>query len=406
MTTRFPEATPPDPAAVQSMLRQAIALRKQNNLDGTEQLLNAALAIDPQNYDAMHMLGVLKFESGDGTRAVELISTAIRINGTQAAAHYNLGNAFRLLKRHTEAVECYDRAVALRPDYARAYNNLANSLRDAGRSEQAISSYDRAVAIDPGFADAWHNRGNVLNELKRGDEAITSYRRALAAGGDAARLEFELAALGAGAMPASAPPLFVTNLFDGYAEKFDQHLVNGLNYQTPQAAVNAVSKLLDGSAREILDLGCGTGLCGPLLRPLAKTLTGVDLSQNMLNKAAERELYDELICAEAAQYLQTCKTDFDLVIATDVFVYIGDLNAVFAGARRALGAAGFFVFSVECGEKQDFVLQESKRYAHSEAYLRRLAGEHDLRIEQIESRFIRKDGAADISGLIAVMRRH
>ncbi len=404
ITPAFPAA--PDAAAIQTMLRQAIALRRQNDIAGTQNMLNAVLASDPRNYDALHLLGNLALETGDGGRAVELISKAIQIDGNQSAAHYNLGNALRFLKRHEEAIASYNRAIALRPDYARACNNLANSLQDAGRSKDAITSYDRAVAIEPGFADAWHNRGNVLNELKRSNEAITSYRRALAAGGDAARLEFELAALGAGAMPAAAPPLFVANLFDGYAEKFDQHLVNGLNYQTPQAAVDAVRKLLDGSALDILDLGCGTGLCGPLLRPLAKTLIGVDLSQNMLNKAAERKLYDELVCAEAAQYLQTCKTDFDLVIATDVFVYIGDLNAVFAGARRALGPAGFFVFSVERGEEMDFVLHESKRYAHSEAYLRRLAAAHSLPIEKIENHFLRKDGDTDISGLIAVMRRH
>lgn len=388
------------------MVHEAIALRQQNRIEDTDRLLRIALEIDPDNYDALHMLGVLATETGNGMLAIEMISAAIRIDNRHAVSHYNLGNAFRLLKRHEEAVACYDRAILLKPDYARAFNNRANSLWDLKRGPEAVASYEQALSFSPATADTWHNRGNVLNELGQKPEAIASYQKALAAGGDAARLNFELAALGAGSAPAAAPELFVANLFDGYAEKFDQHLVTELNYQTPQATVDTVRKILARSDLDILDLGCGTGLCGPLLRPLTKTLTGVDLSQNMLNKAKERKLYDELVCGEIAKYLQTKNNAFDLIIATDVFVYIGDLHAVFSGAGSALRQEGLFAFSVEREEHHEFVLRPSKRYAHSESYLRQLADRYGLHIEKIEPRFIRKDGENDIDGLIAVLRRN
>ncbi len=403
MTENHP---PQDPAALHALLQQAVVLRRQNDLAGTQRVLQAVLGIDARNYDALHMLGVLALDAGDGARAVELIGAAIGINGAHAAAHYNLGNALRLVGRTAEAIASYDRAIALRPEHARSHNNRANSLWDLKRYADAVAGYDRAVALEPGFADAWHNRGHALNELQRVDEAIDSYRRALAAGGDAARLEFELAALGAGSgpTPAAAPGRFVTNLFDRYAERFDEHLIGQLQYATPAAAVDAVRRVSAARELDVLDLGCGTGLCGPLLRPLARTLCGVDLSPRMLDKARERGGYDELVCADVAGFLQTRAAAYDLVIATDVFVYIGDLDAVFAGTRQALRTGGLFAFSVERGAEADFVLQPSKRYAHSEAYLRRLAAARGFDVASLEARFIRKDGATDIHGLIAVLR--
>ena len=386
------------------MLRQAMTLQRERNFAAAERLCREALMIDPQNYDALHMLGLLALEAGNRERAVELISAAIRVDDSQAAAHYNLGNALRLLKRHEEAIASYDRALALKPDSARAFNNRGNSLWDLKRNAEAVESYSRAVVIDPGFADAWHNRGHALNELKRADEAIESFRRAVAAGGDRARLDFELAALGAGNTPSTAPAQFVASMFDRYADNFDRHLVEDLKYQTPADAVDAVKRLIHSTGLNVLDLGCGTGLCGPLLRPLARSLTGVDLSANMLSKARARQVYDDLVCSDITKYLQTKFSGFDLVITTDVFIYIGDLAAVFAGVRRALKSGGLFAFSVEEGESGDFVLRKTKRYAHTGAYLRRLAGEHGFSVESLEPKFIRKDEDGDIGGLVAVLR--
>jgi len=399
------DPTPPvATTALPTMLREAIALRRQNDFAGAANIFRGVLAIDPRNFDALHLFGMLAADAGDATTAVERITAAIRINGTQAAAHYNLGNALRMLGRHEEAIASYERAIALKPDYARAFNNRANSLFDLKRYAEAVEGYGRATAIEPGFADAWHNRGHALNELKRFDEAIESYRQALAAGGDAARLEFELAALGAGTMPATAPENFVARLFDGYADNFDEHLVGKLKYETPAAAVSAVRQVTQAIDLDVLDLGCGTGLCGPLLRPFARSLAGVDLSQKMLDKARERKLYDELVCDDVVRTLENRPAAFDLVIATDVFVYIGDLEAVFAGAARALKAGGLFAFSVERSASKDFVLQQSRRYAHSEAYLQRLATVHGYAIKHLEQRFLRKDDDTDIAGLIVVMR--
>jgi predicted TPR repeat methyltransferase len=157
---------------------------------------------------------------------------------------------------------------------------------------------------------------------------------------------------------------------------------------------------------DVLDLGCGTGLCGPLLRPLARTLVGVDLSPKMLAKARERGGYDELVCAELAAYLAGQPQRFDVGVAADVFVYIGDLVDVFTGMCTVLRSGGLFGFSVEAGGETDFVLQPTHRFAHSLGYLRRLADAHEFAIASVESRVIRKDRDTDVSGHLVVMRRN
>ena len=387
------------------MRHQAIALRRQNDLAGTETLLREVLSADANNYDALHLLGVLEFENGRGETAARLIAAAIRVNSGEAAAHYNLGNALRLLERHAEAIASYERAIALKSNHWRAHNNGANCLADLHRHAEAVASYDRAIAIEPAWADTWHNRGKALVELKRFEEAIESFRRALAHGGDAGRLEFELAALRAAPAPVAAPEGFITSLFDRYADTFDKHLVGQLGYRTPGATVDAVRRMTTATELDVLDLGCGTGLCGPLLKPFARTLVGVDLSKKMLDKARQLNTYDELVNANVTNFLLTKVSAFDLVIATDLFIYIGDLTSIFAGAARALRVGGHFAFSVEHSNGADFVLQASRRYAQSEHYLRRLADAYGFAVKSIEPCFIRKDGDADISGMIAVMQR-
>jgi predicted TPR repeat methyltransferase len=393
-----------DPAALPDLLRQAVALRRQGDLAGTERLLHKVIAVDARNYDALHMLGVLAYEKGEGESAVTLIESALRIDAGQAAAHYNLGNALRLRKRHIEAIASYDRAIALNPGHGGAHNNRANCLFDLRRFNEAVAGFDRALAITPGAHEIWHNRGKALAEINLAAEAIRSFRQALALGGDAARLEYELAALGAAPAPTTAPEGFIANLFDNYAETFDHHLVAELGYSAPQATFNAVKRIAAAGDLDALDLGCGTGLCAPLLAPLSRTLTGVDLSAKMLDKARKRGLYDALFNENAGTFLAQRSAEFDLVIATDLFIYIGDLNEIFAGTARALRAGGLFAFSVEQCNDRDFVLQPSKRYAQSESYLRRLSAGHGFEVLCMEPSFIRKDGDIDIHGLVAVLR--
>jgi predicted TPR repeat methyltransferase len=240
--------------------------------------------------------------------------------------------------------------------------------------------------------------------MKRLEEAVGAYRQALAKGGDAEVIRYVLASLGAEAAPSAAPRKFIMELFDQCAEGFEERLIEKLKYRAPDLLLDLVERFVPARQLDILDLGCGTGLVGARFRSRAHTLTGVDLSPNMLKVARQRQIYDNLIRGELVEFLQKQTKSFDLAVAADVFIYFGDLSKVFHTIRGALRDGGFFGFSVEAGEDRDFVLRDTCRYAHSFAYLRRLVEEHGFALEIIESRVIRQQDGADVVGHLAMLR--
>jgi predicted TPR repeat methyltransferase len=178
-----------------------------------------------------------------------------------------------------------------------------------------------------------------------------------------------------------------------------------LKYRTPAFLREAVARFAPSQSLDILDLGCGTGLSGEAFRPLARSLTGVDISAKMLDVARQRQIYNNLVRGDLLDFLGTQVGNFDLAIAADVFVYIGDLAPVFAAVHSALRAGGLFGFSVEAGGEQDFTLGDNLRYAHSPAYLQRLAQAHGFAVELIEAKILRQEDGVDVSGTLAVLRR-
>lgn|SRR5262245_12805854 len=336
--------------------------------------------------------------------ALPAFERAVALRPSFPEAWLGRGNALCDLKRHDEALAALDKALALRPSLAAAWFGRGNVFYERKSFPEALAAYDQALAIEPGMAGAWLGRGDALRFLSRADDAIAAYRQALTLGADAESINFYLAGLGVGALPATSPQRFVTSLFDNYADNFEHDLVKNLNYHSPDVLAGTIKRYASSPSLDILDLGCGTGLMGNLLRPLAKTLTGVDLSENMLRKARQRQIYDRLVCGELTAFLQTHDQSFDLAVATDVFIYVGDLAPVFPAVRRALRARGLFCFSVEATEEPGFVLRSTLRYAHSAGYLQNLAGEHRFAVEAIEPQVIRRGVEGDIGGYHVIMR--
>jgi predicted O-linked N-acetylglucosamine transferase (SPINDLY family) len=181
------EAAGPDPAGsgqpatdLAQALQQAVAFHQQGRLDAAERLYRTVLAAQPGQFDALHFLGILRAQQGDGAEAVRLISRALDRRPDSADAHSNLGNVYQQLGRHADAIASYERALTIRPDFADALYNRGNALRAAGRRDEALASYERALALAPAHARALANLGNLLQELNRFEDALASYERALA----------------------------------------------------------------------------------------------------------------------------------------------------------------------------------------------------------------------------------
>jgi predicted TPR repeat methyltransferase len=325
----------------------------------------------------------------------------------------NLAAVRLRLSRPAEALQAADEVLAQAPDERDGWLHRSTALAQLGRTQEALAAYDRLLQIDPGLAQAWVDRGSLLREMHRLDEAARCFERAIALGADNELTRYYLASVSPTPVPPTAPRAYVETLFDTYADDFDQHLVDTLGYQAHRVLAEPLPRLLKGVVPRAIDLGCGTGLCGALLRPLTRNLTGVDLSAAMLDKAAALGVYDQLVQADLVDHLlqheRAGAAPLDLVVATDVFIYVGALESVFAAVRPVLAPAGLFCFSVELAPHgpadgpRDVVLQPSLRYAHGLPYLLRLARAHGLTVVHQVRQPVRRDQHEAIDGLFVYL---
>lgn len=400
-----------------------------------------ALALDPDRADAHNALGSVLIAAGEAAEAVTSLRTAVTLRADWASAHNNLGVALRTCGRMQEAETAFLTALALRPDRASVHANLAGLYHETRRAPEALKHAERAIALDRGDADAWLVLGQVVarNDPARAlsafetaaklspDLASAQYFlgdawRGRGEPGRAARhfrryLELEpadrlgaslaLALIEQDVVPAVAPAEYVRCLFDQYAERFEADLRGRLAYQAPQLLRAAVEPLLEDrrGTLDILDIGCGTGLCGVELRSLARRLDGVDLSPRMVEKAAERGLYDTLAVGDVSAVMHARPAAYDVVVAGDVFVYVGDLQPVVEAASAALRTAGVLAFTVELLDEGDWRLGEKHRYRHGEAYLRRTAAHAGLQPVALQPAVCRLEAGRPVPGLLGVLRK-
>jgi len=377
-------------------------LRKLQRYDEALCSYEEALRCKPDYAEAYYNQATVLHKLARFDEALAGFQQALRYKPDYPDAWCNHGLALQMLQRYDEALASYEQALQRAPQHAVSWCNRGTALRKMQRHEEALRSYDLALQCAPKMADAHLFRGNTLRALSRPDEAIASYRCALEYGADPEQVHYALAALGAEAAPAASPADYVKNLFDRYANHFDHHLQDVLHYRTPELLVAALHKMNISEPCDTIDLGCGTGLCGILLKPFSRCLIGVDLSPNMLEKARQREVYDQLACGDIVEFLQPTIDCYDLAVAADVLVYIGDLAPIFQALQCALRNGGVFAFSVEDHDGDGFVLRASHRFAHSAAYLKSTASDFGFRIEAMDRQVLRYDDGVAINGRLVL----
>ena len=345
-------------------------------LPEAESIYQQILQADPNQPAALHLLGVIAHQVGKHDVAVDLIMKALAIKPDLAEAHSNLGLALQELGKLDEAVASFHKALAIKPDYVDAHSNLGNTLKELGRLDEALASYRRALDIDPGLQDLRYLISSISGETID-----------------------------------MAPEKYIRELFDEYAERFDDHLTNTLEYKIPALMRQAVDALPDGPETfpRVLDLGCGTGMVAENFRDIAGEIDGVDLSPKMLEHAQAKDVYANLYLADLLEFLEgpnVRPAGYDLILSADTFIYIGKLDGIFAAARRALTDSGLFVFSVEHLEDVDgdFKLLPSSRYSQSDAYIEKLAAESGFAVVCHDPVVLRKQNKSPMPGRIFVLR--
>ncbi|WP_112663790.1 class I SAM-dependent DNA methyltransferase [Microvirga flavescens] len=308
--------------------------------------------------------------------------------------------------------------------------SLSSTLRSSGdlladrRYEYARAAFDekdfeaaadlarQVLEIAPRFAAAHALLGRASAALGEQEGAIEALRQALSLEPeDSLGVRLDLARLGALPLEEAITDGYVRALFDEYAPKFDTHLTKSLAYRGPELIADALKRVCAALGRpltfaHVLDLGCGTGLMARALEGVCGSIEGVDLSPRMLEMARRAGLYAALHEAELVAFLQTrAKAEAGLVVAADVFVYMGALEVAFREAHRVLKSSGLFAFTVQAYKGEGFILGSDARYAHSEAYLRGLAEAAGFTVTLCEEVSSREDRGEPVPGLLLVLER-
>jgi predicted TPR repeat methyltransferase len=427
---------------VEEAVELGVALHKHDRLTEAHAVYHEVLSVVPEQPTALHYAGVLAHQIGQSDDAVELIEKSLALLPDRADWYSNLGIVQQERGKLDEAIAAYNRAIELDPTHANAYSNLGVLLRATGKPVEAEEAYRTAIRLNPEHIDAYTNLGILLGGLKRTDESVACFckvitlkpkhreaRRLLALAhctigevGKAVAIFEEwlaeepgdpiathmLAACTGRDTPVRASDDFVARTFDGFAASFESKLAR-LQYRAPAL----VGGMLDDSGLEaakrldVLDAGCGTGLCGALIAPYARRLTGVDLSTGMLAHAREKQVYDDLLPGELTAFLREHPDSFDVIVSADTLVYFGALDDVIGAAAGALRQNGLLIFTLEravAANVQAFQLEMHGRYTHAQPYVERLLSAAGLTPE-IAHAELRMESGIPVAGLVVRARK-
>jgi predicted TPR repeat methyltransferase len=430
---------------------RASAMQRAGQLDAAEALLREALLREPGLADAVHLLGLLRYQRGDLAEAQQLVGRAVELDPVSADAWRNLGNLCGESGALDRAEACFRRVLQLRAGDVPARGNLAMLLERSGRIDEALGELRELRRLAPTDIGALSLLARLLRVRRHHEEEVTvarelvrlrpgdaALRRALsrsyflwfdsvdrdrekaqsvlaewAAFDDADPIARHMLAahLGKG-VPPRATDGYVERHFDEFAATFDD-VLGALQYRGPELVEQAL-RLADPTPRAchvVADLGCGTGRCGPLVRPWARTLAGVDLAQKMLDAARRRGGYDQLVHQEVTAFLEGRPDAFDLVVCADMLPYFGDLGPLFAALARALTPGGRFIATVELLDGaptetgRTFELLVAGRYAHHADYVTSTLEALGLTVEHRAPADLRMEHGRFTKALVVTARR-
>jgi predicted TPR repeat methyltransferase len=327
-----------------------------------------AVDLKPEYIDALYNLGLAYHKNGNLDKAIRIYKKIVYVDSTYALSSEN-----RILSviyffsqgKIYEALDILNKLIELNPRDALIYNMLGGCYASNGQIDLAIENYQKALEYQPEYAIPQH----MINSLT-------------------------------GFTSKEPPKEYVKNLFDDYAERFNDSLVVNLQYNLPFIIKDLIfsfsNKIKYG---KVIDLGCGTGLSAEGLRSISRNLTGVDLSENMILEANKLNLYDELIVGDIVDVLNSTQFKYELFVALDVLIYVGDADLFFKTIRKYCYQNALLIFSIELQQEKGFSLLKSSRYSHSEDYIMNLlsSGFDFVKSKDVK---LRKEGGNWIEGKI------
>ncbi|MFM8454608.1 MAG: tetratricopeptide repeat protein [Gammaproteobacteria bacterium] len=435
----FHQALRIEPLYIKAYNNLGIAYYKSNDSANAEKYLKEALRLEPGNLDAHFNLALNFSAQSLWESAKQHYEALLKINPSHPNARQNLG--LILINEAQEAenfenFEKFEQAAALLEglDNADAQYFLGNAYLALGHLDAAETAYRWALDSNPDYHDACHNLAIILIKKNQHSEAKNYFEKALKLNAGNITADFMLQAILGDRennqhnnpnnniikIPEQAPLPYVQDLFDQYAPYYNRHL-KCLNYQTPYLMRACINPHLPFTCEICLDLGCGTGLSGLAFQDAVRDLIGLDISANMLAEAKKLNIYKNLIQDSIIDFLEkNLKTQapetkfYNLILATEVLIYFGDLGPIFKLIQENLKPRGLFCFSIEIPEvqktyninKPSYVLQKTGRYQHNPDYISKLAENNNFKILKEDDCELRKHHEISICGKIYVVQKY
>ena len=384
-----------------------IALHQMKEAEKANALMRESLELQPDNVEWWNNYGNVLTEQKKLQEAEIAFTRVLALTPEDEMAWHNLGTVFQLQGLHDKAEEAYREALTINPRSIAGLKLMGNLLRQKNRLLEAAQLHAEAVTLDPNSRKNPLELARAWVTLNRVDKAAEVYAQWHRDEPDNPTAIFLQAACTGENVPESCSQAYVETTFDAYASTFDS-VQKQLSYRGAEMLEKILAEIdLPRPPLDILDLGCGTGMCAPYLSPLARTLTGVDLSQKMLDRAAEGNAYTQLIKADILDYLNAHPAGFDLLTSAECFIYFGNLQKVFPAIVQALRPGGVCIFTIERLDDPEacYKLHEVGRYCHTQEYVMSLVVQNELEVIKIDPGILRMEMCLPVEGFIWAIRK-
>jgi predicted TPR repeat methyltransferase len=408
----FTAALKIEPKSITYLRNRALSYHALGQLDQAATDIIDAVTLEPRDASLADTLGVLLQDLDRFDEAKVCHAQAIDEDPTNPAYYINLAVAMVKTGSIEAARELYDAVIKMAPAETQAYISLAELYSRGSNHKMAAEVLESAREKGAISIPVLANLGNTYFAMKQHEKAAAIYEQARTLDPENGYVKHMLAVT-TGQVEDGASPEYVAHVFDSYAETFEAHLVRGLSYRVPGLVRNELMKVRsdadplrpNAAKLRILDIGCGTGLGGVMTYDVASYLKGVDLSPKMIAEARAKNIYHDLVVGEIVEVMKADPNSYDIVVAADVFVYLGDLMPVLTAARERLVPGGYLIFSVERVPGTAFSLQPTGRFAHSGDYLVRSLTAAQFSVSALRSEVIRTNDSVQVQGYVAVARR-
>ncbi len=404
MTNQAPPSTV-SPAELDKRFSQACLLHESGATHEAVKEYKNLLSILPNFPQLLFNCGLALYEQEQFAEAEVHYARAIGLCPEDPDIHFNRGLNFRRLQQIEAAAESFERAFQLGDHDIETLYNLGLCYQDLAEFSQAAIIYESILSREANHVSTLNNYAYLLHKTGDTRKAEELYGRLLDLDPEHQAARHMLDSL-SGMTPDTAPLEYVEAVFDNYAQDFEHSLVEQLSYQTPDILWQRYSSLFPGDRRKLcLDLGCGTGLAGEQFTSYCKQLVGVDISEKMLAVAEEKKLYDQLIKSDIATCLSETLLSPDLLVAADVFTYMGDLETLFTQCFLKTEKGGLFLFSVEDSDSSTFELKKTGRFGHSPEYIQNLCQKTGWTIRDQQFSKLRQDKGTWIEGHLFILEK-